>query len=217
MDKAEVLHFIKGLAIGALALIFGTALGLGFIHVSDFPYTRDIEALDILETSGLSREEIMDNYRAVTGFLSPFSSREFDLPTMKYSETGASHFYDCKVIFGAVYLFGAVSGLALLLIFVVKRRLDSKTLGVASGVTVFIPLAFTAALLINFDLFFNLFHALLFEGDTWLFDPSIDEIINILPAGFFMHCALVIAFFWLAASAVLGFSSFSARKKSRRL
>ena len=53
-------------------------------------------------------------------------------------------------------------------------------------------LIFIAAL--DFSQFFVLFHKVFFPGKTnWVFYPSEDEIINVLPEEFFRNCAIVIA------------------------
>ena len=45
---------------------------------------------------------------------------------------------------------------------------------------------------VNWDYVFVTFHQLVFNNDYWLFDPSTDPIIDILPDGYFMHCAIMI-------------------------
>lgn len=206
---------LMGLLAAVLALLGSTALGLGMIHLTDFPYTVDIDALELRERTGMDREEIMENYSAVMDYLSPFSSSEFDLPTLGYTEMGAGHFHDCKVIFGWVYLLGAASILiyALLLL---GKKLDRMALRWAGAVTVAIPLLFCAGAAVNFDRMFVVFHHIFFDGDTWIFDPAKDEIINILPEDFFMHCAVFIALFWILAAALqIGFS-FSRKQNSNQ-
>ncbi|MDR0951809.1 MAG: TIGR01906 family membrane protein [Oscillospiraceae bacterium] len=209
---------MKRILLAALAavltLLAATGLGLGFIHITDLPYTVDVGALNIEENTGLSRDEIMDNYNAVMRFLSPFREGEFDLPTLKYTATGAQHFVDCKVIFNWVYIISAAS-LVVLGLLLWRRALDRKTLKYSGLLTMAIPLAFALALLVNFDRLFVVFHAVFFEGDTWIFDPKADEIINILPSEFFMHCALVISLFWVLA-ATGEFVAGSVRKKGNK-
>jgi len=41
---------------------------------------------------------------------------------------------------------------------------------------------------INFDGFFVVFHEVLFRNSDWLFDPSKDPVINVLPEEFFTQC-----------------------------
>ena len=45
---------------------------------------------------------------------------------------------------------------------------------------------------VNWDYVFVTFHQLVFNNDYWLFDSSTDPIIDILPDGYFMHCAIMI-------------------------
>lgn len=197
---------LMGFLLAVLALLASTALGLGLIHITGFPYTADIEYLEIQESSGLDRQEIMENYGAVMDYLSPFSREGFHLPTLKYTETGADHFRDCKVIFAWVYLLGLIAalGFAMLAVF---RCFDRRTLRYSGIMTAAIPLLLALGALLNFDRLFIWFHRVFFQGETWIFDPNYDEIINILPQNFFMHCALFIAVFWLLAAVLQLFLS----------
>ena len=192
---------LLGIVIAVLMLLAATALGLGFIHLTGFPYAADLDALDIPAASGVSREEARANYDAVMKFLSPFSDDAFSLPTFAWSTDGAAHFEDCKVIFNGVYLAGGLAALMLVLIGLFGGYRDRRTLRVSGTATLAIPLLLFAAVAIDFDGAFVLFHTVFFPGATnWIFDAAVDPIITILPAEFFLHCALVIAAFWLLAS-----------------
>ena len=81
--------FLFALLTALLVLFAATAVGLAVIHISGQPYITDVDKLELVESSGLSREEIMENYNAVMRFLSPFINEPFDLPTLKYSQSGA--------------------------------------------------------------------------------------------------------------------------------
>lgn len=41
---------------------------------------------------------------------------------------------------------------------------------------------------VDFDGFFVIFHKILFRNNDWLFDPSLDPIIDVLPDEFFAQC-----------------------------
>ena len=77
------------------------------------------------------------------------------------------------------------------------------TFWAGSGLAVvFVVVGGLAAL--DFDRAFTVFHQLFFPGKTnWLFDPYTDEIINILPQEFFMHCALLILAILLLGCVIL--------------
>lgn len=188
------------LAVGTL--LFTTALGLAVISTTGFPYQLDLRYLNISETSGLSRAEIMSNYRAVLSYMNPFSAAAFSLPSLNYTAASIRHFDDCKVLFNAVYLMGEVSGLFLAL-GAFMRILKKPVLWLAGILTLVIPALMMIVLATNFDRAFILFHTLFFQGNSWRFNPQTDGIIRILPETFFMHCGLFIALFWLIGAAAL--------------
>ena len=53
---------------------------------------------------------------------------------------------------------------------------------------------------VNWEYVFVTFHQLVFNNDYWLFDPTTDPIINILPDVYFMHCAIMIFVLVMAGS-----------------
>jgi len=193
--------YAAGILLAIVVLLFMSALGLAVIHLTDFPYTLDIDFLKLSESTGLSRDEILLNYNAVLSYLSPFNFSEFSLPTLGYSATGVFHFIQVKFMFNAVYLAGFISALILALL-TIKKAVSKETLWLSGIITLIIPALLGFALASNFDRAFTLFHTLFFEGSTWLFNPKVDQIINILPMDFFMHCAYLLAVFWVIGAAV---------------
>ena len=70
---------------------------------------------------------------------------------------------------------------------------------------------------VDFDTLFVAFHAAFFPGKSnWIFDPRYDQIINILPQQFFLHCAALIA--GLIFAAVIAFFAADAlwRRKQKK-
>jgi len=194
---------LLGLLTAVLVLVAATAICLGLIHLTDQPYLIDLGALNIPERAGITREDALLNYRAVMDYLSPFSKSEFELPTLVWSADGADHFADCKRIFNGLYLLGAVCTAAVTFLAVRGKLRNARLLRVSGAATLAIPLAVMAAVAIDFDRAFVLFHTVFFPGKSnWLFDYDTDPVINILPETFFLHCALVIALGWVIASAV---------------
>lgn len=195
--------FLIALLAALLSLLAATALGLGVIHLTDWPYLRDLDALKIPQSAGISREQALENYRAVMRYLSPFSDTAFSLPSLKWSQEGEAHFADCKKIFDGVYFAGAAAAAALALLARRKRLRNSRIKAISGAAVLAIPLLVLAAVAIDFDQAFVLFHQLFFPGATnWIFDANLDPIILILPEEFFLHCALVIAGFWVLASII---------------
>ncbi len=183
-----------GIVRGICVLLLCAALGLAFIHISEQPFLADIDTLDISATSGYSREKILENYRAVMTYLSPFSGAEFSLPSLRWSADGAAHFADCRSLMRGVYIAGAASGLALLLL---RRHRNSKTLYVGALTGVLLPVGIALFAAVDFDRAFIAFHKVFFSSNNWIFDTRLDPIKKILPDKYFLHCALIIIAFCL--------------------
>lgn len=196
-----MIKYATGFFLAIIVLFFTTALGLAVIHLTDFPFTVDIDYLNITDSTGLSREEVLQNYNAVMRYLSPVSHSDFNLPTLKFSEIGAFHFSQVKFMFNAVYLTGFISGL-IIVVMTLKKLISKEVLWISGIVTLLIPSFLGIFLASNFDRAFTLFHTVFFEGSTWLFNPKVDQIITILPMDYFMHCAYFIAAFWVIGAAV---------------
>ncbi len=202
-----------GILFGVLCLIAATALALGFIHLTEFPYRVDMKALDICETSGLTYEVVLRNYRDAMRFLSPFHNAPFHLTDLAYSEDGAQHFVDTKGIFNALYLAGALCTVTIAVLLLSKRRKDKRFLRVSGVTTLALPLLIGLFAAIDFNSLFILFHKIFFNNDLWIFQPDIDQIITILPETFFLHCAVVIVVFWIIAAALQFFFAKPRQKK----
>jgi len=198
----EMKTIFTGILIAVLAVFLSTALGLAVIHISGFPFSADVDKLNLCGSAGLSKNGVIQNYDAALRFLSPFSNAGFSLPSMKYSQSGSLHFAQCKKVFGAIYLLGGAAALALAAL-ALKNYASKLTLRLSAVLTLLIPTFLSAFLAINFDRAFILFHKLIFPGTSWLFDPNTDEIIKILPMRFFLHCACFIALFWILGAALL--------------
>lgn len=183
---------LTALVLSVSAILTSVAIGLGIIHLTNFIYRIDIDGLGISEATGYSNQEIIKNVNAVMDYLNPFSAEEFDLPTFGYSESGASHFADCKTVFDSIYLWGAIAFIIVVLMLVFLKK-DIFTYRLAAVLTLALPCTVGCAMAINFDRAFVLFHQLFFNNSDWLFNPYTDPIIKVLPAEFFMHCGIFIA------------------------
>jgi len=214
--KTKTNSILLGIIIGALLLVFLTALALGLLLSNNLLYKLEIGALHIEEESGLTKDVILRNYNAVIDFLNPFKNHSFRMPDLGASSGGVNHFNDVKRIVNATYIAGAISIVVLLFLSLgFKKRMGSKTLATVSVTVFFIPVIMAGAIAIDFDRFFVLFHELFFTNDDWLFDAYTDPVITILPAEYFMHCAIVIVVFWLIGSFIYLMLSIKKKNKGR--
>ncbi len=195
--KNRLLTALLGFFVVILLITFSIGLP---IYVRGFYYMQ-IDDLGIPEETGRTKEEIKDAYDEVLDFL-VLPGKEFGTGVFKYSESGKSHFEDCKVLFNlnATLLIISLVGVVTLVILERKRVFElSRPFGFnflftcgASTLTIFALLGIIVAL--DFDTAFTVFHAIFFPGkDNWVFDSRKDQIILAMPQDFFMNCAILIA------------------------
>ncbi|MDE6280194.1 MAG: TIGR01906 family membrane protein, partial [Oscillospiraceae bacterium] len=177
-------------------------------------YSAHIGPLALEERTGLTQDEIKTAYGEMLDYC--LGQRDhFSTGVLKWSDSGRSHFTDVRGLFlldlnALACALGTRGALALL---IWRGRMKPARLlgrgpafwaGAGLGI-VFLIVAALAAL--DFERAFVIFHALFFPGkDNWLFDPTQDQIINILPEAFFRDCAiLILAILVLGCAALIIF------------
>lgn len=195
---------ITDLLIGLVFTILFISLGVVFTINFRPLYYLDVELLNIPETSGYPKEEVIDNYDALIDYSSPFYKGNLSFPTLTASTSGIQHFEEVKDIFVAFYFLGAFSLICSATIVVYKsQKRDISYLAVSSIIAIILPVIVGLLLAVDFDTSFLIFHKMFFSNDYWIFDPITDPVINILPSAFFLHCALLIIGFILLGSLIL--------------
>ena len=194
--KSKLLTGLLGFFIAILIITFSIGLP---IYVRPFYYLQ-IDLLDIPEDSGASREDIITAFNEVMDYLT-LPGEEFSTGIFRHSESGKSHFVDCKRLFdlNICAFFISLIGAATLLmlnkrkVFELWRPFGMNVSFFSGAYTlgVFALIGGLAAL--DFDKAFEIFHHIFFPGkDNWQFNWYYDEIIRILPQDFFMNCAILI-------------------------
>ena len=182
----------------AAILIITISIGLP-IYVRPFYYWQ-VDVLGIPEHSGADREDIIVAFDELMDYLT-IPGKEFKTGIFRYSESGKSHFVDCKALFDLnisaliISLIGVVTLIILnkKKVFELWRPFGMSVLFCSGAYTLggFALIGGLAAL--NFDKAFEIFHKIFFPGkDNWLFSWYEDEIIRILPQDFFMNSAILI-------------------------
>lgn len=163
-------------------------------------YYAHIEALDLDGYTGLSVAQIKQAFDQVMDYCLGLRS-DFAAGVLPFSQSGASHFADVRVLFLLDLWVAAISLAALVVLFVIgrKRKLTpAPLLGHGPGFWAAIGLGGLFLIVgglaaTNFDRAFVVFHSLFFPGKTnWLFDWRTDPIILLLPETFFRNCAILI-------------------------
>lgn len=143
------------------------------------------------ETVHLPVLRVMHNYNQLLFYLLWPGQRRLRMDDFHTSTSAAQHFADCKRLFLlalAVFIF------CLLLQLLARHRKERRALAldrIWALIFLILPMAVLPFAVANFDSFFILFHHLFFRGDSWLFNPAADPIIDILTEGFFAACFAV--------------------------
>ena len=162
-------------------------------------YYAHIGPMELCERTGYTREEIKTAFDEMMDFC--LGGEEFSTGVLKWSEEGKSHFEDVRKLFLLDLNVLAACAVALIAIAALIRITNLRPGRLAGrGFPFWAGAGLGGAFLIvgglaatNFDRAFIIFHTLFFPGkDNWIFNPWKDEIINILPQDFFMHCAILI-------------------------
>lgn len=183
-------------------LIIGssTMITVGFKQL----YYFDINYLKISEQNNLTKEEIKRNYDYMIDYNLNKISGEFELPTIKSSPEGKVHFEEVKEIVQNVIKLLIVSLIITIVGIIVNLKNNNiEFLNITSKLVIMLPILVAIPMLINFDETFVVFHKLMFDNDYWIFDPSKDPVINMLPQEFFFHAGLLIVMLILLSSVVL--------------
>ena len=133
--------------------------------------------------------EIWHNFLILMNYLVNPLEKKLSMPNFPSSASGLHHFAAVKNLFMLVFFLTLV-----LIPFFVSFLKNNLPLVFhnALRVVMLFPLAIgVVAWLIGFDQFFIAFHKVLFRDNSWLFDPTVDPIINVLPEQFFMHSFLI--------------------------
>ena len=143
----------------------------------------------------IRREEkdIRSNYDALIDYNSLFNHQPLKFPTCAMSESGRIHFEEVKKIFDFFgWLFVGTLLLTAAAAFYFIKKHAWLWLRIAGILCIALPAFLGLMVAVNWDYVFVTFHQLVFNNDYWLFDSSTDPIIDILPDGYFMHCAIMI-------------------------
>lgn len=213
MKKHTVITGTVNTAIGLLFLFFFISVGLCLaLYVRPFYYS---EIDRISAETGYSPESIKENYDALIDYCNPFFQGELSFPSLPSSPTGLSHFAEVKVVFQLFFVLLLVCPILLAgLIFLEHRRGNDSWLFTAPVIVCILPLIVAVGCSINFSKAFVIFHKIMFRNDDWLFSPTDDPIILLLPERFFLKCALIIIITVFVGCGIL-WGIFVLRKKKK--
>ena len=219
MRKSKLLSVVYSLLTALLVLTGAIAVPL---LCRPFYYAH-IEALDLPAQVGLSVEQIKTAFNEMMDYCMG-AAPEMQAGVFPFSEEGAAHFADVRVLFRLDLLLLGAGLLVLVILLAVchRRELSAYWFGgwtpafwgaVGLGAS-FLTVGGLAAL--DFERAFVVFHHLMFPGkENWLFDIYTDPIILILPEEFFRNCAILILSILLLSCAAIILHALHSRRTHR--
>lgn len=196
MKKNKIVSYYAVVIVMLFILSFSISIPLIFRGF----YYLELNWLDIPSTSGFSYETCKIAFDEMMDYCMGLTST-FSTGSLAFSQEGMSHFTDCRTLFILDLVLLAFSTISLIVLLVLKRKklidfiyFNNHSVfynGAICLLCLFVCIAFVAAM--DFDKAFEVFHMIFFPGkDNWIFDWRKDQIINILPEEFFMHCGILI-------------------------
>ncbi len=167
-----------------------------------------MDSLGVCESAEKTPQQVKDAYNDMLDFL--VFNKEFNLGDFEYTEDAQAHFEDVKRLFGGILIVMAISFVAVvtLLILEKKKKISLKMWKgfhagfYASIMALLLPSLILCFSAIDFRAAGEFFHHILFPGKSnWVFYPSENPIIEILPMQFFVNCAILIVCVLLFLSA----------------
>ena len=183
----------KDIFLAILLTLFIISFAVVFTVFFKQLYYFDIDYLGISQSTGLSKDIIIENYNILIQYQSLFYRGELNLPDFIMSTTGRIHFEEVKRIFDIIQILCITTGMiSAVIIYQNHKDKEYRYLKLTTYFSIGIPtiLGFLAS--IDFDKAFVIFHKIAFRNDYWIFDSETDPVITILPEAFFMHCFMLI-------------------------
>ena len=197
MNKRNCFNWFATILFGICCVLFVWTFALSVPIYCRFIYYSKIN--EISTESGYSAQTIKESYDDVLNYLT--LHKEFGTGELACSDSAKEHFADCQKLFdlNLGLLVGSVVCIVILIVLAATKKITLKKLGkfnvwfYSAIVAILAPLLFGIVAAIDFDGAFVLFHHILFPGKTnWLFDPNVDQIINILPESYFLSCGIAV-------------------------
>lgn len=193
----KIINVISSVIFSILIISATIKFTVGFKQL----YYFDIDYLNIPVLSGLSKEEIKNNYDYMIDYNLDKENRKFELPSIKSSENGKIHFEEVRNIFqilNKIFNTSLIFSIVILIINILNKNIE--ILKTTSKTLILLPMILMLPVVINFKGSFVLFHKIMFNNDYWIFDPNLDPVINILPEKFFFHAGIMILILIIVAS-----------------
>ena len=133
------------------------------------------------------------NYDYLIDYNTSKKNMNFKLPTLESSIQGKIHFEEVRNIFQKLFIVNKITLILVLIgVYICFKYKNVDVLKYSALTLITLPILISIPIIINFEKSFEIFHRLFFNNDYWIFDPTIDPVINMLPAEFFLHEGILV-------------------------
>lgn len=202
----KILRFFLGIVLSFSLMFIVLVTSIEIAAYSDFSfYEKEYNKYAVTSYVDISMPDLMNVTKEMMSYLKGDREKLSDIKaniggisdTPFFNEREVAHMEDVRGLFvGAVYLRYILIAVSILCIIAVKL-LKGKVFKFLSNVLIFgtvITLILTAVLVFliagDFEKYFIIFHHIFFNNDLWMLDPATDNLINIVPQGFFMDMSM---------------------------
>lgn len=185
--------YLKQFMATVCFIITGLATAItGVIFASPVIYGLTIKGFNLTAISGLTSEQLMDNYHTLIAYLTDPAVEKLEMQYFSSSEGGLLHFEEVKFLFLMCFVLAVIGFiLSIAVIFWLHKTKQQAWMERWFLLAITFPLILLFFVVVAFDKVFLLFHELLFRNDLWLFNPVTDPVITVLPEGLFMLLFIV--------------------------
>lgn len=181
-------------AISIISIATIISLNLRFI------YKFIIDKYDLVNITGVSRENLMSDYSGLINYLQNPFIKSLKFENFAMSPYGKIHFYEVKRIFISLIIIALIFIIVNVVYAIVCKVKNNKhfmrkiiiNLNSGSNILIVFFIVLVSAYIIDFSKAFIIFHKIFFKNDYWIFDENMDPIINALPEDLFMIYGAVI-------------------------
>lgn len=183
-----VIFYLKQFLATLTFILTALAMAVtGIVFASPLVYRLAIKWFDLTAISGLTSEQLMDNYHTLLSYLTNPAVENLEMQYFSSSQGGLLHFEEVKFLFLMCFVLAVVGFLvSMALIVWLHKTKQQAWMDRWFLLAICFPLLLLFSIVLAFDKVFILFHELLFRNDLWLFSPVTDPVITVLPEGLFM-------------------------------
>lgn len=198
---------LKEIIFSIYMLIFISIISILFVLNSTFIYRIFISIFNVEKYTGISNYNLMTDYKRIIDYLNNPFNKKLVFKNFSMSYSGEYHFFEVKSIIFKIQILFILFCIIALVLYKMKKinliTLPIKSLEYLFNITVIIFTLLLLGFYFDFSYVFEMFHKILFNNDYWIFDKSLDPIINALPEEYFLTCGIICSLLIITISLIL--------------